>query len=56
MIPRPLRYRPPVAAVGGRLLIAGGTSGPKRPQRAILAFDPANPRGAPGSASFLLAR
>jgi N-acetylneuraminic acid mutarotase len=32
-----------VAAVGGRLMIAGGTSG-VTPQRAILAFDPATRR------------
>jgi hypothetical protein len=39
-MPRPLRYAA-VAAVGDRLLIAGGTSG-IIPQRAILSFDPAS--------------
>lgn len=39
LLPRALRY-PAVAAVGGRLLIAGGTSG-VTPQRAILSYDPA---------------
>jgi Kelch motif len=39
MLPRPLRYAA-VAAVDGRLLIAGGTSGMSA-QRAILSFDPA---------------
>jgi hypothetical protein len=38
MLPRPLRYAA-VAAVGGRLLIAGGTSGTTA-ERAILSFDP----------------
>jgi hypothetical protein len=38
MLPRPLRYAA-VAAVGGQLLIAGGTSG-EQAQRAILSFDP----------------
>jgi hypothetical protein len=37
-LPRPLRYAA-VAAVGGRVLIAGGTSG-ETAQRAILSFDP----------------
>lgn len=37
-MPRPLRYAS-VAAVGGRILIAGGTSG-ETAQRAILSFDP----------------
>jgi N-acetylneuraminic acid mutarotase len=41
-LPRPLRYAA-VAAVGGRLLIAGGTSGVTS-QRAILAFDPSTRR------------
>lgn len=40
MLPLPLRYAA-VAAVGGRLLIAGGTSGSSA-QRAILSFDPAS--------------
>ncbi|HEX3434065.1 MAG TPA: kelch repeat-containing protein [Solirubrobacteraceae bacterium] len=39
-MPRPLRYAS-VAAVGGRMLIAGGTSG-ETAQRAILSFDPAS--------------
>ena len=39
MLPRPLRYAA-VAAVGGRVLIAGGTSGVTA-ERAILSFDPA---------------
>lgn len=39
LLPRPLRYAA-VAAVGGRLLIAGGTSGVTA-QRAILSYDPA---------------
>lgn len=39
MLPRPLRYAA-VAAVGGRMLIAGGTSG-ETAERAILSFDPA---------------
>jgi hypothetical protein len=38
-IPRPLRYAA-VAAVGGHVLIAGGTSG-ETAQRTILSFDPA---------------
>jgi hypothetical protein len=38
-LPRPLRYAS-VAAVGGRVLIAGGTSGVIA-ERAILSFDPA---------------
>jgi hypothetical protein len=42
MLPRPLRYAA-VAAVAGRLLIAGGTSGVAA-QRAILSFDPATQR------------
>jgi N-acetylneuraminic acid mutarotase len=42
MLPRPLRYAA-VAAVGGRLLIAGGTSG-ETAQRAILSFDPSSGR------------
>jgi hypothetical protein len=39
-MPRPLRYAA-VASVGGRLLIAGGTSG-ETAERAILSFDPAS--------------
>jgi hypothetical protein len=42
MMPRPLRYAA-VAAVGGRLLIAGGTSGVTA-RREILLFDPATGR------------
>jgi hypothetical protein len=38
MLPRPLRYAS-VAAVGGQVLIAGGTSGTTA-ERAILSFDP----------------
>jgi N-acetylneuraminic acid mutarotase len=41
-LPRPLRYAA-VAAIGGRLVIAGGTSGVE-PQQAVLAFDPATRR------------
>jgi hypothetical protein len=40
MLPVPLRYAA-VAAVGGHLLIAGGTSG-EAAQQAILSFDPAS--------------
>jgi N-acetylneuraminic acid mutarotase len=39
MLPLPLRYAA-VAAVGGHVLIAGGTSG-ETAQRSILSFDPA---------------
>src|SRR5256885_1659723 len=41
-LPLPLRY-PAVAAVDGRILIAGGTSG-VTPQRTILTFDPGTSR------------